>query len=134
MELKGYAELKTDASPHFCMGPLENYRGQVLRVMDWGVDGSVLVLNMQGIELGDFPPEAIYRSFRCKEHGMVLLPPDMGLLEQMVYTTRCLTRKGGYDKLVRWMVIGASLAREKFEDGLLWAVENEERARATFGS
>lgn len=134
MELKGYAELKADANSTFCVGPLAEYRGQVLRVMDWGVDGSAMVLNMNGNALGDFPPEAIHRSFRCKEYGHVLLPPDMGLVEQMVYVTRCLGRKGGYDQRVRWMVIGASLQKGRFEDGLLWAVENEERARATFGS
>lgn len=133
MDLKGYAQIKKGEFPHHCMGPVEAYWEHPVRVMDWGVDGSALVITAAGNAMGDFPPEAVLRSFRCSERGHILLPQGLDVLGEMTYTGRCLSRKGGYNQMVRHMVIAASLARGAFTDDFLWQVEREERAREAAG-
>lgn len=126
MDLKGYCTIKPGAQPTHCMGQPKDYYEVPLRVLDWGVDGSALVVTPAGNQMGDFPPEAIARSFRCTEVGHVLCPPDLDPVARMVYVSRCMGRKGGYNQTLRNMVVVASLQKGVFTDSFLWTVENEE--------
>jgi hypothetical protein len=132
MNLKGYAEIKAGAAAHHMMGNMEDYTVQPVRVLDWARGGGALVVTPDGNAMADFPAEAIARSFRCGERGYILLPPDLSPLDEMIYIGRCSARTGGYDRTLRNMVVLASLAKGRFEDGFLWAMEKAERS--TFGA
>jgi hypothetical protein len=88
--------------------------------MEFGVDDCVLVLNPEGTALASFDKEDVQRSFKCGYSGGIVTPPDLDMLNQMLYVTKAQQRKGGYNNLVRNMVIAASLSKGEFSDSFLW--------------
>lgn len=129
MDTKGYAMIRTGA-PGTSVIDLKEFYDHPVRVMEFARDGSVLVVNAEATGLASFEPEDVLQKFECTEVGHVICPPGLDPVGQMMYSGRCLTRKGGYNQLLRNMVVVASLKKGTFTDGFLWAVENEERARA----
>lgn len=93
-----------------------------LRVIDIGVDNSGLLLldnkNRCIVDVRDMKSVAAF--FRCGMIGDVVLPPDLSLMAQMAEYTRRITRKGGYNYLVRNMVIMNSLSKNSFDDRFLF--------------
>lgn len=92
--------------------------------MEFDCDGGALVLNPEGTALAMFDKKDIYRKFECS--GIVsniVCPPNVNEFEKMIYVTKCLGRKGGYNELVRNMVIEASLMKGEFTDSFLWALQ-----------
>ena len=95
--------------------------GQTCAVMEFGVDGCVMVLNPQSTALAMFDKEDVYRSFKCGYSNGIVTPPFLDMMNQMIYVVKAQQRKGGYNRIVRNMVIEASLMKGKFTDGFLWA-------------
>jgi hypothetical protein len=119
-DIVGFAHINKNATT--CTGAKNpnEFIGQTCAVMEFGVDDCVLVLNPQSTALAMFDKEDVYRSFKCGFSNGIITPPDLEMLEQMIYATKSQRRKGGYDRLVRNMVIEASLMKGKFEDRFLW--------------
>jgi hypothetical protein len=120
MELVGYAEIKRDASTGLSAVSLDLFKGKVVRVMEFSQDGGALVIDPGATGLATFDSVDIVRKFRCSESGEYLIPPDLNFLEQAMYITRLTTRKGGWDPILKKMLIGASLHRGEFNDTFLF--------------
>ncbi len=97
--------------------------GQTCAVMEFDSEGGVLCLNPQGTALAMFDKEDVYRSFKCGYSNGIVTPPNLEMIEQMTYVVKAQQRKGGYNWLIRNMVIQASLMKGKFHDGLLWEMQ-----------
>jgi hypothetical protein len=120
-KIVGFAHIKKDATT--CAGAInpEEFKGVTCAVMEFGVDDCVLVLNPQGTALASFDKEDVQRSFKCGYFGKVITPPNLSPLEQITYVTKVENRKGGYNNLLRGMVIAASMSKGEFCDSFLWA-------------
>lgn len=121
MEVVEYAHISKNATTGFSPAPLENFIGKNCRVMEFARDGGVLVVSPDGQAIATFDKCDIYRKFECRLIGEYILPPDLEHTEQIVYMGRVATRKGGYNRFLREMVIETSLAKGKFYDHFLWA-------------
>jgi hypothetical protein len=122
-DIVGFADIKKDATT--CKGA-ENpneFIGKTCSVMEFGYDDCVLVLNTQGTALAMFDKEDVARSFKCGYSNGVVTPPNLDMLNEMMYVTKAQQRKGGYNGLVRNMVIQASLMKGTFHDSFLWALQ-----------
>ncbi len=119
----GFVHIKKDATT--CKGAQypNEFIGETCAVMEFGVDGCVLALNPKGTALAMFDKEDIQSSFKCGFSAGVVTPPDLNMVEQMMYVTKAQTRKGGYNWIVRDMVIAASLHKNQFNDSLLWQLQ-----------
>lgn len=94
-----------------------------LRIVDVAVDDSgFLVLEPGGRALVDVRSmDDVDRYFLCDEFGGVLLPRGLLTEEKIVQSMRRMNRKGGYNDLLRKMVIAASLQKNEFNDDFLFA-------------
>jgi len=119
-DIVGFADISKTATT--CKGAInpEEFIGKTCAVFDFGRDGCVMVLNPSGTALAMFEKEDVYRSFRCEYIDGVVTPPDLGFIEKMIYVAKAQQRKGGYNHLLRNMVIEASLMKSKFFDSFLW--------------
>jgi hypothetical protein len=91
--------------------------------MEFDSDGGVICLNPQGTALAMFDKQDVYRSFKCGYSNGIVTPPNLGMFEQIIYVSKAKKRKGGYNWLVRNMVIEASLMKNNFHDSFLWAMQ-----------
>jgi hypothetical protein len=123
IDIIGFAHIKKDAST--CKGAKNpnEFLGEICAVMEFGVDDCVLVLNPKQTALAMFDKEDVLRSFKCIVIGNTICPPNQHPLETMVYVGKCIERKGGYDNIVRNMVIESSLAKGEFYDNFLWQLQ-----------
>lgn len=121
IEIKGFCEIKIDATT--CKGAKNpnEFTGEVCRVMDFGCDDSVLVLNPKGTALAMFDKEDVLRSFKCSYFNGVVLPPNLDLEEKLVFHYKLTTRKGGYNNLLANIVIANSLIKGEYDDRFLFA-------------
>ena len=122
-QIVGFAHINKNATT--CKGAKNpnEFIGQTCAVMEFGVDDCVLVLNPQSTALAMFDKEDVYRSFKCGFSNGIVTPPDLDMLNQMMYVTKAQMRKGGYNSLVCNMVIEASLMKGQFSDSFLWAMQ-----------
>ena len=121
MDIVGFVHINKNATT--CKGAKNpnEFIGQTCPVMEFDREGGVLCFNPQGTALAMFDKEDVYRSFECSVQGDVICPPKQDMLSNMDYMTKCMMRKGGYNKLLSLMVIEASLMKGKFHDSFLWA-------------
>lgn len=119
--IKGFCEIKKDATT--CKGAMnpKEFIGECLAVHDFGVDDCVLVLNRAGTALAMFDKEDVIKSFKCGYVDGIVTPPGLNFIEQMTYLMRVRNRKGGHSPILTQMVIQASLWANKFDDRILWA-------------
>lgn len=119
-KIVGFAHINKNATT--CSGALNpnEFIGQTCAVMEFGFDDCVLVLNPQGTALASFDKEDVQRSFKCDYSGGIITPPGLDMLNQMLYVAKAQQRKGGYNNLVRNMVIESSLSKGEFSDSFLW--------------
>ncbi len=110
MELVGYCTIKKGATTGRG-DKLDTFIGKDVRVMEFASDGGVLVVNSEATALATFDKEDIFRKFECRESGGCITPPEMNIAEQIIYSLKCIGRKGGYPPVLREMVIQASLAK-----------------------
>ena len=123
MEIVGYCIIKKNATTGTGCKDQSKFVGQTCRVMDFAEDGGVLVMNHQGTEIATFDREDVARSFKCKEFSDVICPADMSSFEQLIYVAKCQSRKGGYNHILKNMVIARSLMKGKFDESFLWAMQ-----------
>lgn len=119
MEVVGYVMLNPDADG-VSAAPMSHFQNKVVRVVEFAFDGGVMVINNEATAIATFDKEHIHRQFKCSVLGEVVCPPDIDMMEQMSYSSKCLTRKGGYNSTVRHLVIMASLHKQEFNDSVLW--------------
>lgn len=115
----GYAIINKNAKSGAARN-LHKFLGERVRVMEFAKDGGVLVISSDAGELAMFDKEDVVRKFECIIDGDIVCPPGLDFIGRMGYKTKCMTRKGGYNRLVREMVIAASLHRGEFSDSILW--------------
>ena len=120
MDIQGYCIIKPSAKSGISAAPIADFTGKPIRVMEFGVDCGVLVINSEATALAMFDKEDIFTSFKCDPNGLVLCPPGLTTIEKFSYTAKCLSRKGGYDRLVANVVIATSLAKGEFFDSFLF--------------
>lgn len=119
----GFAHIKKDATT--CTGarnPSE-FIGETCAVMEFGVDDCILALNPQGTAMAMFDKEDVKASFKCGYSNGVVTPPGLNMMAQMMYVAKAQTRKGGYNNIVKQMVIAASLHKNEFNDSFLWQLQ-----------
>lgn len=120
MEIQGYATINKNATTG--VGPeIDSFLGQDVRVVEFASDGGVLCVNREATAMAMFEKQDVYRSFKCTSVNNVICPPNLNLLEQMMYIGKVITRKGGYNLRLKQMVIQASLMKGEFYDYFLWA-------------
>lgn len=121
MNIVGFVDIKKDATT--CKGAQNpnEFIGETCAVMEFGHDESVLVLNPKGTAMAMFDKEDIRRQFKCTVEGGAICPPNQNTIENMLYAGKCMSRKGGYNSLLKMMVIQASLMKGVFDDRILWA-------------
>lgn len=116
----GYCFIRPNATT--CKGAKnpELFFNKMLRVMEFDPFGGVLVINNQSTELGMFDKEDISSSFKCEVFNEVILPPNLSFEEKAIYYSKTISRKGGYNDILKNMVIANSLRSNKFNDNFLW--------------
>jgi len=125
MEVVGYCTIKKTATSG-AGTEIDSFLGQDVRVMEFARDGGALVVNNKATAMAMFDKQDIYRSFECSMCGEVICPPKMSLVEQTLYVGKVMLRKGGYNNILKNMVIQASLMKGKLYDDFLFQMEREE--------
>lgn len=119
MDTVGYCTIKSDATTGISPD-VKSFLGRDCRVIEFTSDGGVLVLNNEATAIGMFDKEDVIRQFKCKTIGDVIIPPDLDLVDGIIYVGKVTSRKGGYVPLLRNMVIEASLMKGVLTDGFLF--------------
>ncbi len=121
-EIVGYCTISKNAKTGLCVSEhISSFIGKDVRVLEFTDDGDVLVVNSQGTGIATFDKCDVYRSFKCIQFSEVLMPPDLNEIDKMLYYHKVMTRKGGYNNLLKNMVIQASLMKGVFNDGFLFS-------------
>lgn len=126
MDMQGYCTIKKNATTCKGTDSPNKFLGKDCQVMEFDQWGGALVLASDGSGLAMFDKEDIIRRFECGAQGEYLTPPNLHPLEQMAYVTKLMSRKGGYNHIIRGMVIQYGLMKGKYNDDFLFQVEREE--------
>jgi len=122
----GYCTIKNNATTGVGLN-LETFIGKNCRVIEFSQDGGVLILNNEATALAMFDKDDVIRKFECNQFGDILTPPKLDFIEQSLYASTRMNRKGGYNYIVRNMVIEYSLMKGKLTDDFLFQKEREEK-------
>ena len=132
-DIKGYCKLKS--TEHCFIGydcnvdpnvyediKADLMRAPYVRIVDIAVDGSgFLLLEPKGRALVDVRSmDDIERWFECRVRGEVVLPKTDDEVQLMVEMGKRLCRNGGYNRILKGMVILNSLMKEEFDDNFLF--------------
>lgn len=133
MEIKGFCKLKsldnvfigydkTSDPEGYNKIALDSLHATFLPIMDVAVDNSgFLVLSPDGKALLDVQNlDSVSNYFMCTVSGDVILPPNISSLDKMILSGKRLSRKGGYNHIIRNMVIMNSLRLGEFNDDFLF--------------
>lgn len=120
MKTVGYCILKSEVDKDPVMPSPNGWANKPIRVMEFDQRGGVLALDNSATAMGMFNKEMITHSFKCSNIGNIICPPNLNELEKMAYMTKVMSRKGGYDPKLKYLVIAASLHRNEFCDSILW--------------
>ena len=133
-DVKGYCQLKS--TKHCFIGYSKEHdpdgyndieqgliKALYIPVVDIGTDGnSLLCIEPGGRALVDVCSMAdVACWFQCRERGDVVLPVCDDELELLAEMSRRIARKGGYNHLLKGMVILNSLRKGEFNDDFLFA-------------
>lgn len=122
MTLKGYAIIKPNPTTGVSPISIDCFSGQTVRVIDFAVeDCGVWCVDNEGTGLASFDMEDVSRYFKCEEYSEVIVPPGLSFIEKAAYHIKVINRKGGFNPMIKQMVIMASLHSGEFNDSLLWA-------------
>lgn len=119
-DIVGYAIIKKDATTGTSPISLDNFLGKTVRVLEFAKHGGVLVIDSQASGIATFDDCDVEYKFECSEMGIYLMPPGLDVMQQMAYQFKLMNRKGGYNNIIRQMVIGASLHKGKYNDNFLF--------------
>jgi hypothetical protein len=122
MSIVGYAFIKIDATTgiHKDEQTRKTFIGQTVRVLEFAQDGGAMVVNSQSTAIDVFDKDDISAKFECVEYANVICRPNINLMEQLIYYNKVISRKGGYNYIVKNMVIAASLHKGELTDGFLF--------------
>lgn len=98
-----------------------------LAIMDIGINNSgLLLIEPKGACIVDCQDMKDIRAwFQCDELGDILLPPGLSETQQLVEFSIRHDRPGGYNPIIRSLVIAASLQSGKFNDKFLFQTPTE---------
>jgi hypothetical protein len=112
---------------------VENYlkRALFLPIHDLAVNNSGFLIL---VSVENVPPclvdvrdmSDVARYFLCEEVCGVICPPNLTELQKIGFRMSRLTRKGGYNNLIRNMVIVASLHKGEFNDDFLFTINGDD--------
>lgn len=128
MDIQGFCTIKKDAAT--CKGAKnpEQFFGKDCPVMEFDSEGGVLCLNQEGTALAMFDKADVIRSFKCSLMGEYVMPPNLDELQKMAYMSKLMTRKGGYNHIIKGMLIQYGLMKGIYNDNFLFQKEKEENA------
>lgn len=133
LELKGYCTLKS--TRHVVIGldpdlnPTEYNKlkdeldhGCLLTIVDIAVNntGFLCFASDPGCVVDVQSMDDVYKYFYCDKFNDVLLPPGLDDTQKLIQSIKRVTRDGGYNHIIRKMVIGASLIKGEFTDDFLF--------------
>lgn len=127
MDIKGYCTIKQSAEGRYVADVKKWKEALYCRVMDYNIDGDVLAVLPDGQAMGMFNKNEVDSFFPCVVFGNVLCPPEANVADQEVYYLKVVSRKGGYNDILRRMVIINSLRKGKLDDDFLFSVERMEQ-------
>lgn len=124
-DIKGYCTLKSiNTVTGYAFNPEELLKAPFLRIFDIAVNNDgFMVLNPQGTALAVVDMPDVDRYFLCDDVAGVLIPKGLYFMQQLVEVAKRQSRKGGYNEIIRRMVIGASLHAGKFNDDFLFELQ-----------
>lgn len=123
MDYVGFAHIDKNATTIKGAKNPNEFIGKTCAVMEFDCDGGALILNPEQTAMAMVDKKDIYRRFECIVSGNTICPPNQNAIETMMYVTKCVTRKGGYNNILRNMVIEASLMKGVFTDNFLWQLQ-----------
>lgn len=120
MELQGFCTIKKGALTCAGTDHPEWFVGKDCVVMEFDSDGGVLVIDFNGRGMASFDKEDVYRKFECQMMADVICPPKLNTIDKLLYCSKVHARKGGYNHILKDMVIQASLFKGEFHDDFLF--------------
>lgn len=118
---KGYCLIKNNPTT---LNPkpkdIQQFVNVPLRIIDAGVDNSYLVVNPKGDEVVMVDSQDVVRVFTCNFIGDVPIPQEMDYIQGLLYYQKLQSRKGGFNEILRRMLIASSLRSGKFNDTFLF--------------
>ena len=124
MGIKGFCILKNFATVRGYRGNLAELLNTPLVIMDVAVDKSgFLILNKQHTAMADVQMSDVDRYFLCEIVCGVVLPPNLTQEQKAAGVAKRISRKGGYNHIVKNMVIAASLTKGEFNDDFLFELQ-----------
>ena len=123
MEVAGYCVVKNTADFSMAMpDDKSQWVNKPLRALEINEEArSVLVVSPCGAGIAMFDMDSLKSYFHSVEIGGVLLPKNLDMMERTMYHGLVISRNGGYNHLLKQMVIMQSLHKGEFDDSVLWA-------------
>jgi hypothetical protein len=125
MELQGFAMVSDSADFKNVMGTKEDWIGKPIMALELN-DRTKSALLLNGTNMGMFDYDDLIAHFQCQMVGDVLVPVGLNEIDKMLYHGLVIGRNGGYNTMVRQMVIMSSLHRREFSDNILWQKGQDE--------
>lgn len=126
-DVVGFAMISQNANAVSSIS-MDNFRGKNVRVLEFERHGDgALVVDNDSKGLAMFEKKDIVSSFKCSFFDNVVCPPGLNPLQQSAYSFLVKSRVGGYNNLLREMVIMASLHKRKFNDLMLWQMQPQSK-------
>lgn len=120
-DIKGYCLLKSSLDCDIIMGTKADWENKICSAMELNdVTQSALLIDSSGTQMGMFEYKHIERMFKCDVVNGVIIPPTKDLMKGFFEASVRQSRKGGYNDIVKRMVIAASLHRQEFNDDFLF--------------
>lgn len=116
----GYCIIKNNSTTGISAAPMSDFEGEFCRVLEFGQDECVLIVNRKATALATFDKCDVASSFKCANFGEIIIPPGLNEIEKIQYAMKLQNRKGGYCSIVRNMVIAASLNKGEYTDNFLF--------------
>lgn len=124
MRTVGYALIKKDATTGISAIPIEKFKGEIVRVIEFAEDGGVLVVDREAIGIAIFDKCDVQSSFKCIEGPFsIIIDSNLNRSQQIAYAAKCMNRKGGYNEILKQMVIVASIHKGQFNDSFIWQLQ-----------
>jgi hypothetical protein len=126
-DIVGYCQIKSGAKSGKPETEYDFTKAIFLRVMEFDSEGGVLVINPEATELAMFDVVDVKCSFKCEVYMGCILPPDLDIMQKMLYANKLMGRKGGYNLIIKNMVIMTSLHKGRYSDGFLFQKTESEQ-------
>lgn len=118
-DIVGYAHIKKDPIG-MSAESLDKFSNKTCRVFEFDSDGGCLCVNPEGTAFGMFDKSEILGKFECNDFGDYIMPPNLNMIEKISYVAKLQLRKGGYNYVVKNMVIVSSINKGVYTDEFLF--------------